>query len=165
MGGWMKNGLCRKWICCSNCILLKLNNVCSYIKRRWVSLNEQLRCCIRNVGVLNLEMSKVTQPFVLLRLTKWVPGSPRGGVVKSVSSQWLCSLETVEPHHKNSIKRGCKVIFKSKSFKRNMTDWPCHTWLQKKISTTHQQGRLAGVLPTFMHQFGWWDFVYFITKP
>ena len=30
----MKNGLCRKWICCFNCILLKLNNVFSYIKRK-----------------------------------------------------------------------------------------------------------------------------------
>ena len=35
----------------------------------------------------------------------------------------------------------------------------------KKISMIHQQDRLRGVLPTFMHKFGWWDFVYFITKP
>ena len=41
IAAWMKNGLCRKWICCSNRILVKLNNVCSNIKRRWVSLNEQ----------------------------------------------------------------------------------------------------------------------------
>ena len=35
----------------------------------------------------------------------------------------------------------------------------------KKISMIHQQDRLRGVLPTFMHKFGWWDFVYFIIKP
>ena len=29
---------------------------------------------------------------------------------------------------------------------------------------THQQGSLGGVLQTFMHQFGRWDCVYFITK-
>ena len=34
----MKNGLCRKCICCSNCISLKLSNVCLYIKRRWVEV-------------------------------------------------------------------------------------------------------------------------------
>ena len=27
-----------------------------------------------------------------------------------------------------------------------------------------QQVTLGGALPTFMHQFGWWDFVYFITN-
>ena len=43
IAGWMKNGLCRKWICCSNPILLKLNTVCSHshITWRWVRLNEQ----------------------------------------------------------------------------------------------------------------------------
>ena len=41
IAGWMKNRWCRKWICCSNHILLKLNSVCSYIKRKWVSLNVQ----------------------------------------------------------------------------------------------------------------------------
>ena len=34
----------------------------------------------------------------------------------------------------------------------------------KKISMTHKQGSFEGVLPTFMHQFGRWDFAYFITK-
>ena len=33
IAGWMKKGLRRKWICCSNCILLNLNNVCSDIKK------------------------------------------------------------------------------------------------------------------------------------
>ena len=45
-----------------------------------------------------------------------------------------------------------------------MNDWPCHVWLQKN-SMAHHKGRLRGVLPTFMHKFGWWDIVYFITKP
>ena len=45
-----------------------------------------------------------------------------------------------------------------------MNDWPCHVWLQKN-SMPHHKGRLRGVLPTFMHKFGWWDIVYFITKP
>ena len=31
-------------------------------------------------------------------------------------------------------------------------------WNSKKAA-------LRSLLPTFMHQFGWWDFVYFITKP
>ena len=35
----------------------------------------------------------------------------------------------------------------------------------KKISMINQQGNLGGVLRSFMHQFGWLDFVYFITKP
>ena len=38
-----------------------------------------------------------------------------------------------------------------------MTDWPCHVWLQKKISMNHQQGSLGGVLQTLMR-------VYLITK-
>ena len=29
----------------------------------------------------------------------------------------------------------------------------------KKVSMTHQQRSLGGVLPSFMRQFGWWDFV------
>ena len=41
IAGQIKNELFRKWICCSNCVLLKLNNVCSCIKSRWVSLNKQ----------------------------------------------------------------------------------------------------------------------------
>ena len=32
-----------------------------------------------------------------------------------------------------SIKRGRKVFFKSKSFKLNMLDWPCHVCLQKVL--------------------------------
>ena len=76
IAGWMKNGLCRKLICCSNCILLKLNNVCSYIKRRWVSLNEQwpLRCRIPNPGVLDWEQlggSKVNTA-ILLPEVDWI---------------------------------------------------------------------------------------------
>ena len=43
------------------------------------------------------------------------------------------ALRQLNPIHKSSIKRGRKVIFKSKSFKLNMTDWPCHALLQKKI--------------------------------
>ena len=35
----------------------------------------------------------------------------------------------------------------------------------KKISMIHQQDKFRGVLRIFMHKFGWWDFVYFITKP
>ena len=38
-----------------------------------------------------------------------------------------------------------------------MNDWHSHNWLQK-ISMAQQQGSLGGVLPTSMHQFGWWDF-------
>ena len=34
-----------------------------------------------------------------------------------------------------------------------MAGWPCHVWLQKKISMIHRQGSLGGVLQTFMHQF------------
>ena len=34
-----------------------------------------------------------------------------------------------------------------------MAGWPCHVWLQKKISMIHWQGSLGGVLQTFMHQF------------
>ena len=159
IAGWMKNGLCRKLICCSNCILLKLNNVFSHIKRRWVSLNEQWLSGysagfpIHGSWVENSWVApRSTQPFFLRRSTNWAPGSPRDRVLTSKS--WT-----------PSIKRARKVFFKSKSFKLNMTDWPCHVWLQKNISVTHQQGRLRVVLPTFMHKFGWWDFVYFITKP
>ena len=37
---------------------------------------------------------------------------------------------------------------------------------KKKISITYQQGNLSGVLPAFMHHFGWWDIIAsFITKP
>ena len=39
---------------------------------------------------------------------------------------------------------------------------PC--LITKKISMNHQQVGLGGVLPTFVHQFGWWAFVYFITN-
>ena len=45
-----------------------------------------------------------------------------------------------------------------------MIDWPS-LYGYKKISMARQQGRLRGELPTFMHKFGRWDFVYFITKP
>ena len=31
--GWMKNVLHRKWIHCSSCIILNLDNVCSYVKK------------------------------------------------------------------------------------------------------------------------------------
>ena len=34
-----------------------------------------------------------------------------------------------------------------------MTDWPYQVWLQKKVSMTHQQSSLGGVLQTFIHQF------------
>ena len=44
VAGWMKNGLRRKWIYCSNCILLKLNNFCSCIKKK--SLNEAWPCIL-----------------------------------------------------------------------------------------------------------------------
>ena len=39
--GSMQTGLCKKWIHGCNFILLKLfaNKVCSYIKKKWVSLN------------------------------------------------------------------------------------------------------------------------------
>ena len=37
----MKNRLCRKWICCFNCILLKLNNVYPYIKRENINLTDR----------------------------------------------------------------------------------------------------------------------------
>ena len=36
----MKNRLRRKWICCFNCILLKLNNVYPYIKRENINLTD-----------------------------------------------------------------------------------------------------------------------------
>ena len=36
IGRWMKIELCRESILCSNCILLKLKNFCSYTKRKWV---------------------------------------------------------------------------------------------------------------------------------
>ena len=129
----MGNGLCKKWICSSNCILLKLNNVCSYVKRRWVSLNEQWSSGY-GAGFPNQESQiqnrwvapRLTQSFIFLRLTKWVPGIPEYRVVKSKLSP--CSGAS-------SIKRGCKVIFRSKSFKLNVTDWPCHVWLQKKLGT------------------------------
>ena len=71
----------------------------------------------------------------------------------------LCSLETVEPQPQ---KGAVKSFFKSKSFKLNLT---LSDLVTKKISMTRQQRRLGGVLPTFMHQFWGWDFVYFITKP
>ena len=155
IAGWMKNGLCRKLICCSNCVLLKLNNVYSYIKRRWVSLNEPWPSAGFPIQGSWVENSWVapssTQPFFLLRSTKWALRSPRDWVLKSKS--WTPSIKTAR-----------KVFFKRKNFKLNMTDWPCHAWLQKKISMTNHQGRLRGVLPTFMHKFGWWDFVYFVTK-
>ena len=103
---------------------------------------------------------KSTQPFFLLRSTKWAPGSPRDQVLKSKLSPHNVALRKLNPIHK----KGLQFFLKSKSFKLNMTDWPCHVWLQK-ISMIHQQDRLWGVLLTFMHKFGWWDFVYFITKP
>ena len=47
----------------------------------------------------------------------------------------------------------------------SMTNWPGHVWLQKKVLWNTNKVTLEGLLPTFMHRFGWWDFVYFITKP
>ena len=38
--GWMKNRLRKKWNCCFNCILLKLNNVYPYIKRENINLTD-----------------------------------------------------------------------------------------------------------------------------
>ena len=66
-----------------------------------------------------------------------------------------------EPHPQKEV---VKFFFKVK-----VLNWK---WLidpviygSKIISMTHQQGRLRDVLATFMHKFGWWDFVYFIAKP
>ena len=60
-----------------------------------------------------------------------------------------------------------KFLLKHKKQKSelNMTEWPGHVWLQKKMVWTTNKAALGGLLPTFMHQFGWWDFMYFITKP
>ena len=97
------------------------------MKRRWVSLNRQWASGlgagfpVQESWVENSWVSLWSaRSFFLLRSTIWVPGSPRDWVLKSKG--WT-----------PSIKRGCKVFFKSKSFKLNMTNWPCHVWLQKKL--------------------------------
>ena len=56
--------------------------------------------------------------------------------------------------HLNPIhKKGWQSFFKGKNFKLNMTDWHCHVWLTNKAAL------VRGMLPTFMHRFGWWDFM------
>ena len=104
IAGWMKNRWCRKWICCSNHILLKLNSVCSYIKRKWVSLNVQwssgqdAEFPIQGFQVQNCWVApRSTQLFILLRPTKSVPGGSGDRVKKSKLSTYsgFCSLETV----------------------------------------------------------------------
>ena len=64
------------------------------------------------------------------RSTKWVPGSPGDLVLKSKLSLRSGSLAL---KHLNPIQKRSRSFFWNKSLKLNMTDWPCHIWLQKKL--------------------------------
>ena len=52
------------------------------------------------------------------------------------------ALRQFSPIHKKGL---YSLFFLSKCFKLNMTKWPCHVWLPKKISMTHQQASPRGV--------------------
>ena len=48
------------------------------------------------------------------------------------------ALRQLKPIHKSSIKRGRKVVFKSKSFKLNITNWPCFVTKKKLVWPTNK---------------------------
>ena len=56
------------------------------------------------------------------------------------------------------------LIHNKEKSELSMTEWPGHVWLQKNGMNTNKAA-FGGLLLTFMHWFGWWDFVYFINKP
>ena len=59
----------------------------------------------------------------------------------------------------------CVLLHKKEKSELSMTEWHGHVWLQNKRLWTTNKAALENLLQTFMHHFGWWDFVYFITKP
>ena len=59
----------------------------------------------------------------------------------------------------------CLLIHKKEKSELSVTEWHGHVWLPKKLVWTTNKAVLGGLLPTFMHRFGWWNFVHFITKP
>ena len=74
---------------------------------------------------------KLNNVYLYIQKTWEVPGGPGSWVGKSKLSPHSGSvaLRQLNP----LINMSCKVFFKSKSFKLNMTDWPCYAWLQKEL--------------------------------
>ena len=85
------------------------------------------------------------------------------GVVFRIAG-WMRN-ELIAHYISRKLNNVCSYI-KKKWVSQTKHDWLTLSYLvTKKIVMAYQEAILGSLQPTFMHQFGWWDFVHFITKP
>ena len=82
-----------------------------------------------------------------------------GWMKNGLCGRWICCWLYI------TVIAQCLLIHKKEKCELSVTEWHGHVWLQKKLVWTTNKAVLGGLLLTFMHRFGWWDFVDFITKP
>ena len=122
--GWVIPGLRRNTLIISN-----LNPLKKFILL-WNISQRIMRITLISTRSLNSVMKRLTQPFILLRLIKWVPGISGDLVVKSkLPPRSGSSLGAVEPHPQ---KGAIKFIFKLDLYRKIMIEFTISP-MQKEV--------------------------------